>query len=660
MERFWPNKFSSPCAGLGCENYVERQAGIVLLRRVGTKIYDTYCAACAKERGIVLPPAEDIGLSLYGQGYVRARAGRFLGRDKWTAFFDVASASGGQYRGQDKEFLVHRQEAEVFLESLRAANLSVHLDEGAALLLAAETNRKFLDEKIHRARVKTLVELCAERGLLLYPFQKVGVEWLRERDKALLCDEMGLGKTVQALCALPAPSRVLGIKSPAVVVVCKNMGKSTWEAETCKWRPDLRPILLEGLHSFRWPSAGEMIVLNYDILPELEEVGSPPPDVCLIADEAQAVKNRSSKRAVRFRALADLVRTAGGRTWILTGTPLMNRLGELWQLCQAAGVGQLAYGSYSHFKEICGCTSERHPCRKCKHFAKHSKERGCHKKGCDCTEQKPPEHVVWGEPSEAVAEGFRKVALRRRRIEVLPDLPRKSYQTHSIRLSEERRRAVDRELSPGWEASLAEAFATQGGAAFIEMSEARRILAEAKVGAALELVEEFVDAGEPLIVFSCHTAPLEAISKIDGFGLIDGSVPQPKRSRLVASFQAGDGIGLACNVAVASTTITLTRACHALFVDEPWNPSDSEQCEDRLARIGQERPVMIHRLVADHALDIRLAELHAHKRGLIAKAVDGGGSATGNGGSATGHGGSATGHGGSATGNREAMPGGFS
>ncbi len=99
-----------------------------------------------------------------------------------------------------------------------------------------------------------------ERGLYLFPFQKQGIRWLASRMTALLSDEMGLGKTIQALTSLPV--------NVPVIVVAPAVAKGVWRREILKWRPDFRITVLSGRSSFRWPQPGEVVIVNYDILPK--------------------------------------------------------------------------------------------------------------------------------------------------------------------------------------------------------------------------------------------------------------------------------------------------------------------------------------------------------------------------------------------------------
>jgi SNF2 family DNA or RNA helicase len=154
------------------------------------------------------------------------------------------------------------------------------------------------------------------------------------------------------------------------------------------------------------------------------------------------------------------------------------------------------------------------------------------------------------------------------------------------------------------------------------MSLVAKALAIAKIPAMLRMVEDFEEQEEPLVVFSAHRAPIDELEKRKGWGVITGDTSPEERSRLEARFQAGDLLGIGCTIRAGGVSITLTRACNALFVDREWTPALNSQAEDRTYRIGQDRPVLITTLVADHPLDLRVTELTTDKQVLIDASVD--------------------------------------
>jgi len=410
-------------------------------------------------------------------------------------------------------------------------------------------------------------------GCKLYPFQRVGVEFLARGDRRLLGDDMGLGKTIQVLAALPSDARA--------VVVCPATLKLNWAAECRKWRPDLAPVVCsgkKGRKAFRIPQSGELVILNYDIIP------ADAPDlsgVYLVADEAQLLKNSKTSRSKRFRALRDSAKAV----WFLTATPLTDRPLDLWGVTCSLG-GQNPLGSWSSFCNLFGAFKNR-----------------------------------WGgyefsEPRADVPERLRRVMLRRTKAEVLPDLPKKSRQFIAVNgLSS----AVSAECAAAlkqWDASGDEL------PPFRALSKIRALLAESRIPAMLEQVESHEDSDEPLVVFSAHRKPVDTLASRAGWRVITGDTSAEERQEVVQAFQAGRLKGVGLTIAAGGLGITLTHASRVLFVDRDWTPANNLQAEDRVCRIGQERPVQILVLVSDHALDQRMCEILEEKTRLIDGAVE--------------------------------------
>lgn len=436
----------------------------------------------------------------------------------------------------------------------------------------------------------------------LYDFQRIGAEWLRARHGALLADEPGLGKTATALAALPS--------FPAVLVVAPAIAKGVWAREANYWRPDLSVSILEGELSFRWPKHGEIIITGYHILPGdpknfwRERVVAPEgclPGTILIGDEAHTVRRSSALCTKRFKAISNSVKLNNGNVWLLTATPLVEKPLDLWTVFGIAGIAEEAFSDWNNF---------------CRLF-----DAGKGRFG-----------IQWGSPSDEVPGLIGKVLLRRRRVDVLPQLPEKSFQVHDINVSSlELKRICDRAIRVLSAAginidhvgSIDEVIERcNDRLVFDEIAKARAALAIAKIPAMEELTEIFESSGEPIVVFSAHRAPIDVFTNRPGWRVIHGGVNSRERSEIEDEFQAGNLRGVAMTIEAGGVAITLTKAAHAIFVDETWTPALNEQAQDRLVRIGQTRGVVIHRLVARHALDIRLASILSMKSGYICGSVD--------------------------------------
>lgn len=413
-------------------------------------------------------------------------------------------------------------------------------------------------------------------------------------DGALLADDMGLGKTVQALLALPPTA--------GVVVVAPACVKHNWRTETTRWRPDLKVAVLEGRGSFRWPAPGEMVILNPDILPGTARKdgkrtvvdGLPPkPDheCILIADEAHLYKSHTAARSARMKALA----TAADRRWALTGTPLLGRPFDLYGLLGSFDLDRDVFGGWFGFLRL---------------FGGHKGQWG----GYEFDGPTGPE----------AAERLRRVSLRRTKAEVLPDLPGKTRTTLTVN-------GMDRATEKALDDALEEWHEVIAGELppFSAFSALRAQLATSRIPALVELVEGYEDAETPLVVFSAHRAPVDALEAREGWATITGDTSGAERQAVVERFQAGQLRGVALTIAAGGVGLTLTRASTMVFVDLDWTPALNLQAEDRICRIGQKAEGCNYVVMqSDHVLDLHVGALLGEKMALIERAVEAVGAAT--------------------------------
>lgn len=438
-------------------------------------------------------------------------------------------------------------------------------------------------------------------GRALFPYQRDGATWTREMlltlGGCIIGDDMGLGKTCQTLLAIP-PSR-------PVVVVCPAVVKENWCDEIRAWRTDLRPFALYGRGSFKWPPPGVVAVTNAAILPALDDaIGEPHPGTILVVDEAHAYASSKTLQTKTLRMMRRAVVKRGGAAVGATGTPLLNRPQQLWAVLASFGVAEVAFGSWPRFVYAFG-----------------GKKR--------MIGGMPRGYEFNAEPSPKVADALRRVMLRRLKVDVLTELPPKLFRRARVTIDADAARACDAAVAALRAAGIdlasatLEAIATSAATvAFAEMSRARAALAAAKIRAAEEIVEEYEDAGKPLLVLSDHRAPVLAIGSRDGWAAIHGDVSAEERHRIVSDFQSGKiRHGVAVSIRAGGVGITLTRASDVLRIDRAFTPGLNAQAEDRVHRIGQKSSVTVTDLVAMHVLDERMDELEAEKRKYL-RAVD--------------------------------------
>jgi superfamily II DNA or RNA helicase len=211
---------------------------------------------------------------------------------------------------------------------------------------------------------------------------------------------------------------------------------------------------------------------------------------------------------------------------------------------------------------------------------------------------------------------------------VLPQLPEKTWRELTVEISGAAKRACDKLIAEltkaGIDLAASEALAqiNKNHVIFERMSAVRVALATAKIEALVELVENFEEQNEPVVVFSAHRGPIDILGKREGWATITGDTPNAKRSEIEAAFQRGEYRGIAATIQAGGVAITLTRAAQAIFIDRAWTPALNAQAEDRIYRIGQTRGVVITTLVGDHVLEERMTELLTEKSTIIGASVD--------------------------------------
>ncbi len=544
--------------------------------------------------------APRIGLELHADGRVIVAPLDYLGREIFGAYRLACGQHGARYDAAMKASIVLPDLVPGLVAALKLAGTAPVVSQGLAERLRGRATETREEMTQAQARLSELTAHLAERGLTLYPFQVSGVAWLETKTTALLADEMGLGKTVQAAMSLRRDAC-------RAIVTCPASLKGNWVRELARWRPELMPVVLAGRGSFVWPQVGQVVILNPDIMPIVEEEGEDgavvklkpyedcPPDLDLVADECHAYKSSKAKRTKSFKALARAVRKAGGRTWGLTGTPILNRPEELHALLSAFDLLKSTFGDYPAF---CAAFSAKK-----KHFGGNE----------------------WGEAGPSVGPILKRVMLRRRREEVLPDLPTKTRDTLPVDVDRKTRDlcAATRAAIEAAGISLEEVVETgKMGAAFEAISKTRAALAAAKVPAMLELIEEHEEEGQAVVVFSAHKAPIQALAGRAGWATFTGETSAEERTRIVADFQAGKYKGLATTIGAGGVGHTMTYAHHMLFVDQDWTPAMNNQAEDRCCRIGQDRGVIIRILTVPDTIDEDVAAILMRKQRLIDGSIE--------------------------------------
>ena len=441
---------------------------------------------------------------------------------------------------------------------------------------------------------------------LLRPYQRLGVAWLwhlcQQELGGILADEMGLGKTLQALALLTA----LRSSGPNLVVAPASLLEN-WRREAARFAPQLRVFVHHAERRLTTPAefaAHDLIITSYGTLARDQERFVAVSFACVIADEAQHIKNRRSQNAAALRA-----RRARCR-FLLTGTPIENSLDDLRSLFDFLLPGYLT----------------RVP----------AGTRGDERNWFD----------------ERLKAQTAPYILRRTKLAVAPDLPAKLEQVlwceltpAQARLYQETRERSERELF-----DLEASGASEGAVKFAALTQLLRLRQiccdprlvmkedptakvtsarpvefadSAKLDVLRELVAEAVDDGHRILIFSQFTSLL-ALLRADfdaqelGYCYLDGSMPTRERQAQVDRFQQSPEIPLfLLSLKAGGTGLNLTGADTVVHFDPWWNPAAEAQATDRAHRIGQQRVVTSYKLIAAGTVEEKVLGLQAEKRALL-------------------------------------------
>ncbi|NPC69292.1 DEAD/DEAH box helicase [Corallococcus exiguus] len=425
----------------------------------------------------------------------------------------------------------------------------------------------------------------------LRPYQLQGVSWLTFLRQAglggVLADDMGLGKTLQTICTL----------GRGTLVVAPTSVLPNWEAEVKRFRPSLKVSVYHGVGRTLDESA-DVTLTTYALLRLDAAILAAKTWDTVVLDEAQAIKNPDSQVA---RAAYEL--DAGFRI-ALSGTPIENRLEELWSLMHFTNRGLL--GGRKAFEE------------------RWSRPVSENQKGA----------------AEALRARIRPFVLRRLKRDVAPELPPRTEAVRHVTLTEQERAVYDAVHAATREEVVSQ---LEEGGSVLKALEALLRLRQAachpalvpgqqartssKVQALVEALGTAVADGHKALVFSQWTSMLDliepALKEADiGFIRLDGSTAN--RGAVASSFQDEKGAPvMLISLKAGATGLNLTAADHVFLVDPWWNPSVEAQAADRAHRIGQQRPVMVYRMVSQGTVEEKILLLQDKKRALFEAALGG-------------------------------------
>ncbi len=457
----------------------------------------------------------------------------------------------------------------------------------------------------------------------LFPYQKVGAEWLARKQVALLADEMGVGKSAQAIAACDL------IKAERILVLCPAVVRTNWAREFQKFSKHSRTL------SVVESSAGlllkDLTIVSYDLLLKTEISSTLLSTTwdCLILDESHYLKSLDAKRTRAVLGKTGICRRAK-RIWALSGTPAPNHPGELWPLLYTFGAIKSPYDKF--ITEFCNY-----------YIGPHGKQ-------------------ITGSKVSAIPKLksiLSTVILRRKKEDVLKDLPPISYATvvvepGPVNLEEEssfiqyvfpsdRRKELEDKLKA--ERTVLEGCWTQAnqvhhtvedskenyqllGVLQNSIATLRRYNGLQKVKATVELISEELEskAYEKVVIFAIHRDVIEGLrarltkfKPVTLYGGTDPSTRQKNIDRFMGNPACQVFIG---NIQAAGTGITLTSAHNVVFIEQDWVPGNNAQAAMRCHRIGQSKPVLVRFITLNDPLDEKICAVLRRKTKELTKIFD--------------------------------------
>lgn len=442
----------------------------------------------------------------------------------------------------------------------------------------------------------------------LRDYQLHGYYWMRHLARhdlhGILADDMGLGKTLQTLAHLlaeVASGRAAGLPS---LVIAPTSVVENWQREAAKFAPGLRIVLLQGPDRHgRLERLGEadLALTSYALIPRDIEAYLEQAFHLLVLDEAQHVKNPDALVTRTVRRLRARHRLC------LSGTPVENHLGELWSLMHFLMPSLL--GSWDDFTE---------------------------------TYRTPIERNGNESRREALARRVGPLILRRTKRDVAKELPPKTEILHTITLSETQKDLYETVRS-AMDKQVRQALALRGQESQIVFLDAllklRQICCHpsllanqpagspsAKFDYLADMLDTLREEGHRVLLFSQFTsmlAVIEARLAAGGFSWLKLTGETKNRQELVERFQGGEGDVFLISLKAGGTGLTLTGADTVIHYDPWWNPAAENQATDRAYRIGQDKPVFVHKLICRNTVEERIQKMQARKDGLAAGLLSG-------------------------------------
>lgn len=475
----------------------------------------------------------------------------------------------------------------------------------ALLALAKKVERISANQQMLMASAKAPKTLKGN----LRQYQLIGMAWLNFLHEAGMCgvlaDDMGLGKTIQTLAHVLSLKQRRKLHGPCLVVAPTSV-LHNWAREAEKFAPILKTRVWHGADRHANPlsdSDALLVVTSYSLALRDHELLARQKFAVLVLDEAQTIKNPTAKITQSLKKFPVEHRIC------LTGTPLENHLGELWSLFDFLMPGML--GPQKRFTQ---------------HFRTPIEKHG------DTDRQKRLNNAI------------APFLLRRRKQTVAAELPAKTEIIRKIELDSDQAKLYET-IRVGMEKRVRQLLQERGVARshiqmldallklrqscchpkLVKLDSARKVKTSAKTDYAISMIEELINEGRTIILFSQFTQMLDILEsevKKRRIEYVKLTGKTRKRQEAIDAFQSGNVPLFLISLKAGGTGLNLTAADTVIHYDPWWNPAVENQATDRAHRIGQDKPVFVYKLIADKTVEDKIVAMQARKQALADATVE--------------------------------------
>lgn len=425
----------------------------------------------------------------------------------------------------------------------------------------------------------------------LMPFQEVGRDFLINNRHTLLGDDMGLGKTIQAIAAINY------IWPKRIIIVCPATVTINWVRELTTWLKKPRTIHIVKNRKERLPDAN-IIIVSYAMLMSnyiRAQINAKECGIC-ICDEAHYLKNLESQRSFNVLGNQGVVRRAIFKI-MMTGTPVLNRPIELYPMLKVLASKHIyPYDTYTKFAY----------------------------RFCDAFEDEHELNAKGASNLEDLNQRLQKFMLRRKKEEVLPDLPPRTYQMIELPFDEDRFGILKDEMMM----TKKQKDHYVNGEEDIELATLRRLTGMAKLPQAIAHIENMMTQIDKLILFAYHrdviTELAKALSKYNPVIIRGGMSPEQKQESVDTFMNNSECKIFIGNIDAAGQGIDGLQkvSSNVVFVEPSWVPGKISQAVDRAHRIGQTKPVLVQFLVSTGTIESAMLSSVRYKNSLIRRIVE--------------------------------------